>query len=279
MAKKKPIRKVTATPKRKTPTSKSKKTRKPNRYNKIRSASAAYCREKYGKPCTNDELNKIYRELKKGYKEVPYKEVIKNLDLLLAPKSKGLPDYLKGFMWFDTESLIFNASKNYFKPTDKLVLNMSEVNLKPVNTTIEDLPTDYREKVYSQLRKITTYSEEKLGETLYTQFLFNKKKSKTTGKNRKFVWDLDSGTSENIDFKAALDTPDATKQSKPKVIPQKGLKSDELELAKLKAEANKERRDELSELKQDYKDGMFTLEEYKEERKTIMSKYNKGGIV
>ena len=189
-------------------------------------------------------------------------------------------------MWFDTESLIFNASKNYFKPTDKLVLNMSEVNLKPVNTTIEDLPTDYREKVYSQLRKITTYSEEKLGETLYTQFLFNKKKSKTTGKNRKFVWDLDSGTSENIDFKAALDTPDATKQSKPKVIPQKGVKSDELELAKLKAEANKdrreankERRSELAELKQDFKDGLFTLAEWKEERKTIMSKYNKGGIV
>jgi len=279
MAKKKPIRKGTATPKRKTPTSKSKKIRKPNRYNKIRSASAAYCREKFGKPCTNDELNKIYRELKKGYKEVPYNEVIKNLDLLLAPKTKGLPDYLKGFMWFDTESLIFNASKNYFKPTDELVLNMSEVSLQPVHTTIEDLPTDYREKVYSQLRKITTYSEDKLGETLYTQFLFNKKKSKTTGKNRRFVWDLNSGTSENIDFKAALETADTTKPSKPKLIPQKGVKSDELELEKLKAESNKERRSELAELKQDYKDGMFTLAEWKEERKTIMSKYNKGGIV
>lgn len=182
-------------------------------------------------------------------------------------------------MWFDTESLIFNASKNYFKPTDELVLNMSEVSLQPVHTTIEDLPTDYREKVYSQLRKITTYSEDKLGETLYTQFLFNKKKSKTTGKNRRFVWDLNSGTSENIDFKAALETADTTKPSKPKLIPQKGVKSDELELEKLKAESNKERRSELAELKQDYKDGMFTLAEWKEERKTIMSKYNKGGIV
>ncbi len=102
MAKKKNT-KTTKTPKKsKKVVRATKKGRKTNRYNAIRSIASKYCKEKYGRVCTNDELNTIYRRLKKSHNKVEINDVIKEFNTLLGKKNlDDTPEDLETFMWWD----------------------------------------------------------------------------------------------------------------------------------------------------------------------------------
>ena len=87
------------------------KKRRKNRYNAIRSAVSRYCKDTYGVPCPDKELNKIYNELKgrysakewtKDYKVV--NEIIDKIDYYLRNKDVGedapFPDFSRSIDWF-----------------------------------------------------------------------------------------------------------------------------------------------------------------------------------
>jgi hypothetical protein len=276
MAKKKNIRKGKSVSKGKRPLKQPKKTRKPNRYNAIRSASSKYCKKKYGKSCTNAELNEIYREIKKDkrFTNVPLDEVIKKLDLLLGKRDQTkMPSDLDGFMWWDTDQFITYLNKFFFKKDDKLIFDLSEIGMKPVKTTYKDFPSDYRTKMYSGLRNRTNFVEDELGETLYPVM-----ESTTTpkdAKNRKFSWKLNLGVDPStLDFsKFGKKLPKTA--PKRRIIPQKGVKTQEKRQPTPLADKNKRIELVLKELEL----GLLTKKEAKEKIKKIDDMYNTGGNV
>lgn len=276
MAKKKPKKGQNTVPKGKKTLKSKKKTRKPNKYNEIRSAAAQYCRDKYGKPCTNDELNKIYRELKKDYKDVPLKEVIRNLDLIIGvQKSKNtFPDFLDLFMWWDSKSLISDAARNYFNDEDTLVFNLQEAGLDTVKTKYKDFTSTYSSEIYPEMRRRMNFAEQDQMETIYPYLDFNKKKSKIKGKNRSFVWDLGLGAVQEIDF-TDIDKKEPKRSKKAKVIPQKKAPSEEKPTKTTLADKNKAK--EL--LLEEFKLGLIDKNEYRAKAKQIEDMYSKGGIL
>ena len=267
MAKKKPVKGKTASKKPKKAlkqAKKGKKTRKPNRYNDIRKASAEYCRRKYGKPCTNKELNEIYRRLKKDYGKVPIKEVTKNLDLLIGKKDeKGFPADLENFNWFDTESLVYRINDQYFKPSDKLIFDMNAMGEGVLTSTWGDFPVNYRDGMYDKLRNLTEKLQREgyLASDEIPRFDFDVEGSNI--KKRVFKWVLE--VPDDFDIEDFEDLEDKPKRKRKKKKKKPSDSKDVVEALKL--------------LREDFKDGIYTKEEYKEIAADLRKKLNKGGII
>ena len=277
MAKKKPVKGKTASKKPKKAVKqakKGKKTRKPNRYNDIRKAAAAYCRDKYGKPCTNKELNDIYRRLKKDYGEVPIREVTKNLDLLIGKKDeKGFPADLESFNWFDTESLVYRINSQYFKPNDKLIFDMNAMGEGVLTSTWEDFPVNYRDGMYDKLRNLTEKLQREgyLASDEIPQFEFDDDASNI--KKRVFKWVLDVPDDFDIeDFEDLEDKP-KRKRKKKKKKPSEP-KEDKPKRTSL---ADKNKAKEL--LLEEFKLGLIDRDEYRAKAKKIEEMYKDGGII
>ena len=89
--------------------------------------------------------------------------------------------------------------------------------------------------------------------------VFSLDSAKTDPASREFVWELEGNLAEEDTIK-------------PKLIEQRGVKSDKVRIDEARTKA-------LELLRDDYKDGIFTKEEYKSERQKIIDKYNKGGKI
>ena len=266
MTKKKSINKGKPTPKPKKASKRGKKVvskkRKSNPYNQIRSVTSAYCREKYGKPCPNTKLNSIYRDLKKKYKNVPVERVIEQVEIYIDGLEQSVaPELITssdgtfggGLEWFYLEDLVANKNLNYFKPKDKLTFDLGLVDEGKLTTTYKNFPKFYRDNIYPLLN-------EKKGLRESPVPVFRLDAAKTDPTSRKFVWELEGNLAEEDTIK-------------PKVIEQKGVPLSD------KVRTDEARTKALELLREDYKDGVFTKEEYKSERQKIMNKYNKGGKI
>ena len=184
-----------------------------------------------------------------------------------------MPTDLDGFMWWDTDQFITYLNKFFFKKDDKLIFVLSDIGMKTVKTTYKDFPTDYRTKMYQGLRNRTNFVQDELGETLYPVM-----ESSTTpkdAKNRKFSWKLNLGVDPStLDFsKFGKKLPKSA--PKRRIIPQKGVKTEQKPQPTPLADKNKRIELVLKELEL----GLLTKKEAKEKIKKIDNMYNKGGTV
>ena len=273
MTKKKSNKRGKPTPKPKKASKRGKKVvskkRKPNPYNQIRSATSAYCREKYGKPCPNTKLNAIYRDLKKKYKKVPIERVIERVETyidgleqsvapeLIAPTETGLGG---GLEWFYLEDLVANKNLKYFKPKDKFTFDLGLVNEGKLNTTFKSFPKFYRDKIYPLLNEKKGLRESPIP-------VFRLDAAKTDPNSRKFVWQLEGNVAEEDTIK-------------PKVIEQKGVAARSSQDLERIERIQSRGQEELDRLKWEFENKLISAKEYSKQAKNIRNKFfNKGGKI
>jgi hypothetical protein len=254
MKKKKPLRSKKNTQK--------KKIRKVNQYNQIRSKASKYCKEKYGRRCTNKELNDAYRAIKKedikNNKQFINK-VFKKIDSFFDVSSKkDIPSELVGGVnWFDLESMLASKESNkFFKDDDEIIIGLDEVGKKDKVIKFKDFKKKYRKDIYPLLREYA-------------------------GKESPIpILDLDLKESDLNKRKFIFDLKDEDKD-RPRIIEQRKVKKDDEDkkVTDNEVELAKERTKALDLLRKDFEDGIFTKKEYKEERKRIFDRYNQGGLL
>lgn len=256
---------------------KSGKPRKLNRYMAIRSAVSKYCRETYGKPCPNKEMNRIYWELKARYDDVPIEKVLDEIDFLLSEKdSEGLPTDATKFDWFNLDTLLFRSDGLYFHSGDRIVLDMRSMGLGIVEGLYGNMPLIWLNDIYPTLRG-RTYEAEANGWSAspLPAFIFDKEASDVKG--RKYVWRLGQSYVEQDYLDAYVWQDNATGSSRG--VPQADVPRDAVRLEELKTENAKLRAAELLGLKEMYNDKVFTREEYAAMVKEVYGKFAKGGVV
>lgn len=266
------------------PASKSKskvkpKIRKPNSYFAIRSAVSKHCKEKYGKPCPEVEMRRIYYDVKRRFfPETPLQVILDEIDLILSNKdSSKFPPNLRAFPWYDVESQLFRSDGLFFRADDKITLNLEILQMGIFETTFDEFRILYREKVYHILRNRTYEIEAKnLAPSPMPEFMYKPEQSSL--KDRSFVWSLTANFNIPDGF-VFEDIYGSRPSGGVKVIPQTGIVSDAVRLAELKKENAILRAAELQELKLMYQDKVFTREEYATMIKAVYDKFALGGIV
>lgn len=249
------------------------KARKPNRYNTLRRAISQYCYRKYKHKCSNEEINRIYRELKMRYfdvdpsKQVSPSELARTIDDKLGFKDKdNVPDDLKTFNWFDIESVLRGNDKLFFKAGDRIEIQFS--GLAPtVRFDISELNKAYSDTLYPVMRKILDEYEAQFGQRASPPpfFAFDSKESNV--KKRQFVWKLE------IDSGAQAITPPTppTQPQTPAPAPEQPDDKDK-EIALLQArekaaqaeeKALRARLDLIREGRELLKEGIITPDEFK----------------
>ena len=269
--------------KKKKPSKKKKgKIRKPNSYFAIRSAVSKYCREKYGKPCPEKEMRRIYYDVKRRYfPETPLSEILVEIDSILSNKdSNSVPPNTLSFPWYEIENQIFRGDGLFFRADDTIILDLSLVDMGIFETAFAELPVIFRE-VYPTFRR-RTYEIEAQGfaASPMPEFLYNEEASNI--EERKFEWDLVGNFTIPIDF-----TFTDTYTSAPKMrrsIPQKGVKADEIRLKELEVESlkaqverNKQKQEEFDRIERMFSMGVITKEQFKDYYDDINKKFNVGG--
>jgi len=268
------------TPKKgKNPANQKKKTKgRVNRYIAIRSAVSKYCREQYNKPCPEKEMNRIYWELKDRYDDVPVGKVLAEMDVLIGQKDRDeLPAEMVFVQWYNMGNLLFRADGLFFKSDDDIELDLSAMGMDTFKGKYAEMSQIYRNDIYPTLRIRTYEAEDNDGWSASPQptFIFNEELSDV--KNRKFVWTMEQTyiTQEEMDNYEWRDGDG----SAPKMIPQKGIKSDEVRLAELRKEINAQRESALNRIDKMLEMGVINNKEYKAYYDDIMKKYNRGGVV
>ena len=271
---------------------KSTKPKKVNRYIAIRSATSKYCREMYGKPCPNAEMNRIYWELKARYDEVPIGEVLKGMDRFLGHKdSHTVPEEVLAFPWFSLESLMYRGDGLFFHSDDTIIMDFSALGMGVLNTSYGNLPWEFRDNFYTALRmRSHEASDNPLfvgGSDSIPYLIFDKSKSNVDG--RVFFWGLSQGfaTQEVIDSHTWVDAPiEYSREPKTATIAQNAVSSDairmkelEVQTNELRVKANAQREEALKRIDRMIEMGVITKEQYKGYYDDIMEKYARGGVL
>jgi hypothetical protein len=194
----------------------SSKARKPNRYNTLRKAISQYCYRKYNHRCTNEEINRIYKELKRRYFDVDPKkqlspsELAKNIDSILGFKDKDdLPLDLRTFNWFDVDTFLREQDGLFFKKGDKITLDLGSFGGE-ITFDIQDIASTYRNDVYPMIRQGIDQYEQQFGQRPSPPPYFDYDEAESDSKKRKFVWrlEVDAGV-------AAISQPSGPTGSEP----------------------------------------------------------------
>lgn len=194
----------------------SSKPRKPNRYNTLRKAISQYCYRKYKHRCTNEEINRIYKELKRRYFDVDPKkqlspsELAKNIDSILGFKDKDdLPLDLRTFNWFDVDTFLREQDGLFFKKGDKITLDLGAFGGE-ISFDIQEIASAYRNQVYPMIRQGIDQYEQQFGQRPSPPPYFDFDEGASDSKKRKFVWrlEVDAGV-------AAITQPSGPSGSQP----------------------------------------------------------------
>lgn len=263
------------------------KKRRKNRYNAIRSAVSRYCKDTYGVPCPDKELNKIYNELKgrysakewtKDYKVV--NEIIDKIDYYLRNKDVGedapFPDFSRSIDWFTLIDKLIREDGLYFQPDDTIVLRTGDMDLGNYEVEHQNLDELYYEELYNKLRSREYEMTRLTGKgSPVSSFEFNPDDSDVSG--RRFVFDMDMGhglAEEDLDWSEDFKKGEAIPRPKaPKdVLESKGSASEQLELSR-------NRKEELERIDKMLEMTIITKKEYKKYFDEIMKRYGKGGKV
>jgi hypothetical protein len=265
--------------KKKKPTKKKKgKKRAPNNYFQIRSAVSKYCKEKFGKPCPEKEMRRIYYDVKRRFfPNTPISEVLSDVNAILSNKDGDkVPANVLAFPWYDIEDTLVRGDGLFFRADDSITLDLSVLDMGVIETTFGELPMVYRDEIYPTLRNRTYEIEARnLAPSPMPEFTYNSKASNI--EERKFVWGLKADFNRPKGF-----VFEGTYTARPqgmRSIPQKGVKSDAVLLEELKNKNAELRAKELSNLKQLYDDKIITREEYAQLVKGVYDKFSLGGVV
>jgi hypothetical protein len=249
------------------------KSRKPNRYNTLRRAISQYCYRKYKHRCSNEEINRIYRELKSRYfdvdpsKQLSPTELASTIDDKLGFKdADDVPDDLKTFNWFDIETFLRSQDRLFFKDGDMILIEFA--GLAPASLfDIKYLRGVYGDSIYPTMRKILDEYEVQFGQRASPPPFFAFNSAASDVKNRLFAWQLE------IDSAAQAITPPSPPSSPqtPVSAPQQPDDADkEIALleAREKAAAAEEkvlraRLDLIREGRELLKDGIITADEFR----------------
>ena len=249
------------------------KTRKPNRYNEIRKVVSKYCIERYNHRCTNEELNRVYREIKSRYfdkkKSPPLREIIRNIDVILQFKdNNSLPTDKMIVQWFGLIEELGTNDGLFFKPNDELTFDFENVGLGVFKVKYKNLGKVYYDEIYPQMRDFIKKVETEKGLNLNSpvpELVFDQKSDQ---KNRKFKWKLELNDVNNQSIANAVvgKVPKTMKKAKPPT---------QSDIVK----RNEQRNEALRMLQKNFDDGIYNVEEFKELRKEIMDKYKQGGQI
>ena len=172
--------------------------RKPSNYNLIQGAIADYCVRKYGKKCSKKEISEIYQGLKNRYLEEgrksPFtpKEIAKEIDKRLAYLGKGsMPTFLKDFVWYMIEDVLVFNDGGFFKPSDRLIFNMTAIGLGKRKTEYSDLSDFYKEELYGEVREWMMDVEGETGIKISPQPTFVLDEDASDFEKRIYVWKFD----------------------------------------------------------------------------------------
>ena len=255
--------------------------RKPNRYNTLRRAISQYCYRKYNYKCSNEEINRIYRELKSRYFDVDPKrqvspaELARTIDQKLQFKdANALPDELKTFNWFDIETFLRTQDKLFFKKGDKITLDFSGLSAD-VTFDISELPDTYSDKIYPLMRQILDEYEQQFGARMSPPPFFAFDSQQSDPKGRQFTWklEIDSGAQAIAPAPSAADGgDDASEQQQASTQTETENKEGAKELqllqqrektAQAEERALKARLDLIREGRELLKEGIITADEFK----------------
>jgi len=108
------------------------KKRKANRYNTFRTYASKYCAKNYGQPCSNDKMNRVYRQIKAEYydngKFLSEAELNQIIAISMNQFDKGLPPpQIQTFPWYEMQDILLQYKDVYFKPDDILVFDLSDL--------------------------------------------------------------------------------------------------------------------------------------------------------
>ena len=268
------------------------KPRKVNRYIAIRSATSEYCREVYGKPCPNAEMNRIYWELKARYSEVPIGEVLKGMDKFLGHKDDSkVPEEVLAFPWFSLESLMYRGDGLFFKSEDTIIMDFSSLGMGVLETTYGNLPWEFRDNYYTALRSRSHEAMDNPtfagGSDVIPYLIYDNSKSNVEG--RIFYWGLSQGfaTQDVVDAHTWVDAPiEHGREAKTATIEQNPVSSEairmkelEVQTNELRVKANSQREEALKRIDKMIDMGVITKEQYKGYYDDIMDKYARGGVL
>ncbi len=121
-----------------------------NKYRLIVASIKKYYKES-GKPVSNKEALKLYHELKGQFKDVQLRFIENGVEEYLGGKErKNFPPALLAFTWYlMVDAFTSNESVGFFRPTDKIVFDLSFIGL-------EEFEFDYisEENIYPQYRRL-----------------------------------------------------------------------------------------------------------------------------
>lgn len=129
------------------------------RYRAITSAIRSSYKEQ-GKEYDRQSIREEYHNAKEKLKDVPLKQIQTAIDSILTPlviPKKGVPERgelpqgLEGFAWFELDK-VFDRGGSYFKPDDKIRIDMSAVNKPDIEFEFKDYEKVYHETYNSHWR-------------------------------------------------------------------------------------------------------------------------------
>jgi hypothetical protein len=252
------------------------KSRKPNRYNEVRRVVSKYCKEKYNHRCSNDEMNKIYRAIKRrdetSNRPQTIRDIVNNIEAVLQFKDKNeLPSMLFAFQWWSFMEDIGTKDGLFFKDSDELSFDLSSLGLGIYKSKHKDLAKIYYSDIYPKMREVIKEAEIEKGMNINSpvpQFEFDEGKSDQP--NRKFFWKLELGDANN---QSIID--DMIGRKSPKTSMKKAKAPTQSDMVK----RNEQRNKALEMLQADFDKGIYSVDEYKKEREIIMNKYQQGGVI
>lgn len=254
----------------KTPASK----RKPNRYNQLRRAISQYCYRKYNYRCSNEEINRVYNELKRRYfdvdpkKQIPPSELAKNIDTILGFKDENdVPLDLQTFNWFDVETFLREQDGLFFKQGDKITLDLAEFGGEVV-FNIEKLGNVYRDSIYPRIRQGIDEYEQQFGQRPSPPPYFEFDEDASDTKKRKFVWRLELDQGAAILPTTPQPPAGGEQPPKPTAEGEESQDSEKIlqlrkEVAEAETERNKSRLALIKEGRELLKEGLITKDEFK----------------
>jgi len=274
----KPKTKAKGRPAKKRPAKRkgTKKTRKPNRYNQLRKAISQYCLRKYNYRCSNDDINRIYRELKRRYfdvdpkKQVSPSELAKNIDTVLGFKDENdVPLDLRTFNWFDLETFLREQDGLFFKKGDKITLDLSSFGA-PVTFEIQDLGVAYRDEVYPTVRQGIDEYEQQFGQRPSPPPYFEFDEEASDSKKRRFIWrlEVDAGAQAIAQPPSEPTGPSKEGETSSASEPPEGQETEEIlrlrkEAAQAETERNQSRLALIREGRELLSEGLITKAEFK----------------
>jgi hypothetical protein len=185
-------------------------------YNIVQGAVSDYCKRKYGRKCTKDEINTIYRELKSRYVDgfknnrLSAEQISKTIDEKLVYKDKNrVPKVLKSFPYYDILSQLQGNDGLFFKSDDILVFDLSVLEesaksfgilgFKRYEVLYSELEDFYTDELYPMMKEFFSEFNSEFGFEPSPPPEFVMSDDETDIENRTFVYYLDLSEVEGID--------------------------------------------------------------------------------